>query len=100
MASLEILARGIYASLEQEALGCMREPQEDDWEPARQFFEERRVQHTDLGGAGDWRRWSEELEGENEGVSFPRSRPRVISHNFFCFIGSINNSDMTRWTQQ
>lgn len=48
----------------------MREPQDDDWEPARQFFEARRIQHTDLN-AGKWRGWSEELDDENdESVSF------------------------------
>ena len=62
VAALKALAYEIYASLEQEELGCPREPQEDDWEPARRFFEERRVRRTDLGGAGEWRRWSEDLE--------------------------------------
>ena len=66
IAALKALAHEIYASLEQQ----VREPQEDDWEPARQFFEERRVQHTDLSSACEWRGWSEELDGENEGVSF------------------------------
>jgi len=47
----------------------MREVQEDDWEPARGFFEERRVCRTDLGGAGEWHRWSEELDDENNGRS-------------------------------
>lgn len=51
----------------------MREPQEVDWEPARRFFEQRRVRRTDLGGAGEWRQWSEELEDENDVVSIPSS---------------------------
>lgn len=70
IAALKALAHEIYASLEQQPRGCVREPLEDDLEPARQFFEERRVQHKDLGGAGEWRRWSEDLDDENEGVSF------------------------------
>lgn len=70
IAALKALAHEIYTPLEQPARGCVREPQEDDWEPAQKFFEERRAQHTDLGGAGEWRRWSEELDDENEGVSF------------------------------
>lgn len=69
IAALKALAHEIYASLDQQARGSVREPQEDDWEPARQFFEERRAQHTDLGDAGEWRRWSEELDDENEGRS-------------------------------
>jgi hypothetical protein len=66
VAALEALAYEIYASLEQEGRGCMREPQEDDWEPARRFFEERRIRRTDLGGAGEWRQWSEEFDDEND----------------------------------
>jgi hypothetical protein len=73
VAALRTLAYDIYASLEQEAPGCAREPQEDDWEPAQRFFEERRVRHPDLGGAGEWRRWSEELDDENNGVSIRSS---------------------------
>ncbi|KZT66324.1 hypothetical protein DAEQUDRAFT_813671 [Daedalea quercina L-15889] len=37
-------------------------PAETDWEPARVFFEERKVRQPDLGGAGDWRGWGAELE--------------------------------------
>lgn len=66
IAALKALAREIYASLEQQ----VREPQEDDWEPARQFFDVRRVQHMDLCDVGEWRRWSEELDDDNEDVSF------------------------------
>jgi hypothetical protein len=36
---------------------------EEDWEPARIFFEERKLRRADLGGAGDWIGWSEELDG-------------------------------------
>jgi len=39
------------------------EPRDDDWEPARIFFEERKLKRADLGGAGDWTGWSEELDG-------------------------------------
>ena len=41
----------------------MLEPRDDDWEPARIFFEERKLKRADLGGAGDWTGWSEELDG-------------------------------------
>jgi hypothetical protein len=37
-----------YASPEREARECVREPEEDNWDPTLGFFEERR---TDLGGA-------------------------------------------------
>jgi len=36
---------------------------EGDWEPARLFFEERKLRRADLGGAGDWTGWSDELDG-------------------------------------
>lgn len=36
---------------------------EDDWEPAREFFEERKLKRADLGGAGHWTGWSDELDG-------------------------------------
>lgn len=40
-------------------------PSEDDWEHARAFFQERKVRQADLGGAGNWRGWSAELEGDD-----------------------------------
>ena len=96
IAALKVVAREIYASLEQQARGCAREPQEDDWEPARLFFEERRVQRTDLSCAGEWRRWSDELDDENEDVSFV-FRPRVSSAPTFSFplVLWMNNSEVT-----
>lgn len=36
---------------------------EDDWEPAKAFFEERKVTRADMDGAGDWNGWSRELDG-------------------------------------
>ncbi|KAK2465002.1 hypothetical protein APHAL10511_003078 [Amanita phalloides] len=35
---------------------------DEDWEPARLFFEERKVRRADLGGAGDWNGWSHDLD--------------------------------------
>lgn len=32
------------------------------WEPARAFFDERKVKRADLGGAGDWNGWSNEFD--------------------------------------
>ena len=46
------------------------EPTENDWEPARAFFEERQVRRADLGGAGDWRGWIVEMSGQ--GFELPR----------------------------
>ncbi|KAH9023828.1 hypothetical protein EDB85DRAFT_2183174 [Lactarius pseudohatsudake] len=36
------------------------------WEPARRFFEPRKARLEDLGGAGTWHRWSEELEFDTD----------------------------------
>ena len=36
---------------------------EEDWGPAKIFFEERKLRRADLGGAGDWIGWSDELDG-------------------------------------
>lgn len=36
---------------------------DEDWEPARTFFDERKLRRADLGGAGDWGGWSDELDG-------------------------------------
>ncbi|KAF7293181.1 hypothetical protein HMN09_01196100 [Mycena chlorophos] len=36
-------------------------PTEKDWEPARDFFNARKVASADLNGAGDWNGWSSEL---------------------------------------
>ncbi len=61
----------IYSPLEdREAL----EPIESDWDHARAFFEERRVRQVDLGGAGDWKGWDSELEGE---LATPKANPTL-----------------------
>lgn len=39
---------------------------ESDWEPARIFFDQRKMINGDIGGAGDWNGWSHELEGVSE----------------------------------
>ncbi|KIJ19396.1 hypothetical protein PAXINDRAFT_166590 [Paxillus involutus ATCC 200175] len=57
--ALKILVDTIYLSLESRGV---LEPVEDDWEPARAFFEERMVRRADLSGAGDWHGWSYELD--------------------------------------
>jgi hypothetical protein len=40
------------------------QPEGEDWDPAREFFERRQVRWADLGGAGDWMGWSYELDGD------------------------------------
>ena len=57
--ALKTLVDTIYSSLESRGV---LEPVESDWEPAQVFFEERKVQRADLGGAGEWHGWSHELD--------------------------------------
>lgn len=59
VAALRALADSIYLSLETRGI---LEPSESDWEPARDFFEERKVRRADLSGAGEWYGWSHELD--------------------------------------
>lgn len=58
--ALKELVDTIYSRMQVSGI---LEPTEDDWEPARVFFEERKLRRSDLGGAGDWGGWSAELDG-------------------------------------
>ncbi|KAJ7641307.1 hypothetical protein FB45DRAFT_354788 [Roridomyces roridus] len=58
VAALKQLTTLIYSQFESSA---SLDPTESDWEPARAFFNERKVVSPDLGGAGDWNGWSHEL---------------------------------------
>ncbi|KAK7018445.1 hypothetical protein R3P38DRAFT_2634169 [Favolaschia claudopus] len=57
-AALKELTTLIYSRFESSASLI---PLDTDWEPARTFFNERKVTRADLGGAGDWNGWSHEL---------------------------------------
>ncbi|KAH7912115.1 hypothetical protein BJ138DRAFT_1112646 [Hygrophoropsis aurantiaca] len=70
VAALRNLIDSIYSSLEQRSV---LEPSESDWNPARDFFEERKVRRADLGGAGDWNGWS--LELDNPKIEYSPSNP-------------------------
>jgi hypothetical protein len=65
VAALRALADSIYLSLETRGI---LEPSESDWEPARVFFEERKVRRADLSGAGEWYGWSHELDNVRRGM--------------------------------
>ena len=58
--ALKDLTTIIYSRLEESGI---LDPTDSDWEPARAFFEERKLRRADLGGAGDWNGWSDELDG-------------------------------------
>ncbi|KAG2064736.1 hypothetical protein BDR04DRAFT_1109627 [Suillus decipiens] len=76
VAALRALADSIYLSLETRGV---LEPSESDWEPARVFFEERKVRRVDLSGAGEWYGWSHELD--NPDPEFSRFNPTMhLSH--------------------
>ncbi|KAF7298361.1 hypothetical protein MKEN_01360700 [Mycena kentingensis (nom. inval.)] len=57
-AALKDLTTNLYAQFESNGT---TNPTEEDWEPAREFFNQRRVTRADLNGAGDWGGWSTEL---------------------------------------
>ena len=38
------------------------QPSGSDWDPAEAFFAARKITRPDLGGAGDWNGWSDELD--------------------------------------
>lgn len=59
LAALKDLVNTIYSRLE---LSDTLNPTEEDWQPARDFFERRKIKRSDLGGAGDWLGWSPELD--------------------------------------
>ncbi|KAF9484543.1 hypothetical protein BDN70DRAFT_872322 [Pholiota conissans] len=62
--ALKELTDTIYARIAASASESgVLEPTEEDWEPARVFFEQRKLRRSDLGGAGDWTGWSDELDG-------------------------------------
>ncbi|KAG1820030.1 hypothetical protein EV424DRAFT_1403194 [Suillus variegatus] len=76
VAALRTLADSIYLSLETRGV---LEPSESDWEPARIFFEERKVRRADLSGAGEWYGWSHELDNPDSELS--RFNPTMhLSH--------------------
>lgn len=64
--ALKELVDTIYSRI--EASGQLQ-PTGDDWDPARAFFEERKIRRADLGGAGDWNGWNEELDISGSGAN-------------------------------
>lgn len=60
MKALKALTDTIYSSTRNRGSLAVTD---EDWEPARIFFEERKLRRADLGGAGDWTGWSDELDG-------------------------------------
>ena len=82
VSALRALAHEIYGSLDEDPRGFVGEPEGDDWEPARLFFDERMVRRTDLGGEGERYQWNEELD-ENCGVRLRFSSYASSKMQFF-----------------
>jgi hypothetical protein len=59
VAALKELTSSIYSRLESSS---QLQPSGSDWDPAAAFFEARKIRRPDLGGAGDWSGWINELE--------------------------------------
>ncbi|KAA1473316.1 hypothetical protein DENSPDRAFT_902320 [Dentipellis sp. KUC8613] len=60
LSALKELVNTIYDSIEARGIS---EPVDSDWDPARQFFEERKVRTSDLSGADVWSGWDQEFDG-------------------------------------
>ncbi|KAI0064962.1 hypothetical protein BV25DRAFT_1906451 [Artomyces pyxidatus] len=58
--TLRTLVTDLYKTLEEREV---LEPRDEDWDPARKFFDERKVRPGDLDGTQDWKQWSQELDG-------------------------------------
>jgi hypothetical protein len=58
--ALQELVTTIYTRLQDNGI---LEPTESDWEPAKAFFNDRKVRRADLSGAGDWNGWTDEIGG-------------------------------------
>lgn len=54
---------------------------ENDWEPAKAFYEDRKVMQADMDGAGHWNGWSQELDG------------------VWCFIYLCESADLSAFSQ-
>ncbi|KAJ2973441.1 hypothetical protein NUW54_g12063 [Trametes sanguinea] len=75
VAALKALVNTIYSALEdREAL----EPLDEDWEPARTFFEERKLRRSDSGDMGPWLGWNAELEGPHSDTSPTVHLPHLL----------------------
>lgn len=58
--ALKELANTLYARVDPSSNSL--ELLDEDWEPARSFFEDRKVRRADLSGARDWNGWSHDLD--------------------------------------
>ena len=73
VAALKQLVNTIYTSLEDRDT---LEPMESDWDPARTFFEERKVR--DEGSSGTWEGWDSELEGTRSDCAPTTHLPHLL----------------------
>ena len=93
--ALKTLIDTIYSSCTQASGSGILEPTtESDWEPARIFFEERKLRRADLGGAGDWAGWSAELDGVRALFYYP---PHAVKAAYgvalMCYVKVLRRTD-------
>ncbi|KAI8969537.1 hypothetical protein BD414DRAFT_503180 [Trametes punicea] len=75
VAALKALVNTIYSALEdRDAL----DPLDEDWDPARAFFEERKIRRPDLGGVDPWSGWNAELDGTCSDISPTVHLPHLL----------------------
>ncbi len=73
VAALKELVNDIYTSMEDRDT---LEPLESDWEPARMFFEERKVR--DDSSSGTWEGWGPELQGSRSDCAPTTHLPHLL----------------------
>lgn len=75
VAALQTLVNTIYDALEDRDT---LEPVDSDWDPARVFFNERKVRQSDLAISSAWAGWSSELEGSRSDSSPTLHLPHLL----------------------
>ncbi|KAI0321549.1 hypothetical protein OF83DRAFT_1168398 [Amylostereum chailletii] len=83
--ALHALADEFYEASADEDVESLHE---ERWTSARAFFEAREVRHEDLGGAGQWNGWDEELDNEPSTSSTqPSPNPTMNLSHFLRLLG-------------
>ena len=77
LTALKELAESLYGRFTGSSASL--ELLEEDWEPARLFFEERKARVPDLGGVGDWNGWSHDLDVVSHRYKIPLTLSDDIS---------------------
>lgn len=70
--------RGLEREQQGDRLHHRRFRLDSGWDPARAFFEARRVREPDAGTTSSWQGWSDELEGSHSESASTIRLPRIL----------------------